>query len=188
MDVCDEPYRLWDTGRAMADPTTNPFPVRREGPDHTRRAFLAAGGLVVAGAAGGGVALGLSGGTSATSPQRPEVHEALLHAALDEQDLIAAAARAMHSAHSADRPTLRLVHDNHVAHLTAVRGAIAEAAYPAGPAHIRRHPRHAPGDLAAAEARAARAGARRALQLTGAPSALLASIAACEATHAELLG
>jgi hypothetical protein len=171
----------------MADPSTHLEQVQRAGPDRTRRVFLAAGGLLVAGAAGGGVALGLSGGSSAQAPLQPDVRAALVRAALAEVDLIAAAARAMRTASGPDRATLRLVHRNHVAHLAAVRAAIADAAYPAHPPRIRKHARHVPGELAAAEARAARAGARRALELTGAPSALLASIAACEAGHAELL-
>lgn len=188
MDVCDAPYRLCDTGRAMTDPNTYLDQVQRGAPKRTRRAFLAVGGLVVVGAAGGGAALGLSGGTSAPAPLRPEMHAVLMRAALDEVDLIAAAARAMHTARGADRTTLRLVHGNHVAHLAAVRAVIADAAYPARPPRIGSHARRMSGGLAAAEARAARAGARRALQVTGAPSALLASIAACEASHAELLG
>jgi hypothetical protein len=171
----------------MADPSTELDQVPRA-PDRTRRAFLAAGGLLVAGAAGGGVALGLSGGTSAPAPLQPRVRAALVRAAIAEVDLIAAAERAMRAARGSARVTLRGVRRNHVAHLAAIRAAIAEAAYPARPPRIRKHARQLTGALSAAEARAARAGARRALQLTGAPSALLASIAACEATHAELLG
>jgi hypothetical protein len=154
-----------------------------------RRAFLALGGLVVAGAAGGGVALGLSGGTTPTAPLKPDVRAALIDAELAEMDLIAGAAHALRSARGAHRARVQLVHRDHVAHLDAIRSAIAEGAYPAEPPRVRRRARHVPnGDMAVAESRAARAAARRALELTGAPSALLASIAACEATHAELFG
>jgi hypothetical protein len=142
---------------------------------------------VVAGAAGGGVALGLSGGTTTPAPLQPDVRAALIHAELAELELAAGTRRALRDARGAERTLLRLVHHDHLAHLAAIRSVIAEAAYPAEPPRMRRRPRQAPHrDVAAAEARAARAAARRALQLTGAPSALLASIAACEATHAEL--
>jgi hypothetical protein len=153
----------------------------------SRRAFLAVGAVVVAGAAGGGVALGLSGGTPTPARLRPDVRAALIHAELAEMELVAGTRRALRGARGAERARLRLVHHNHLAHLDAIRSAIAEGAYPAEPPRLRRHPRRLPhGDVAAAESRAARVAARRAVQLTGAPSALLASIAACEATHAEL--
>lgn len=187
MDVCGPPYRLCDTGRAMADPSTDIDQSPRSSPG-SRRAFLAVGGLVVAGAAGGGIALGLSGGTTTPAPLQPDVRTALVRAATAELDLIAGTQRALHGVRGAARARIQVVHRDHIAHLDAIRAAIAESAYPAEPPRIRRRARHVPrGDLADAESRAARAAARRALQLTGAPSALLASVAACEATHAELL-
>ena len=187
MDVCGPPYRLCDTGRAMADPSTDLDQV--SGSSSTgRRAFLAVGTLAVAGAAGGGVALGLSGGTKAPAPLQPDVRAALIHAELAEVDLIAGTRRALRHARGAERARLQQVHRNHLAHLGAIRSVIAGAAYPAEPPRFPPRPRHVPHQgPAAAETRAARAAAARALQLTGAPSALLASIAACEATHAELL-
>jgi hypothetical protein len=186
MDVCGPPYRLCDTGRVMADRSTD-LDQASGSSSAGRRAFLAVGALAVAGAAGGGVALGLSGGTTAPAPLQPDVRAALIHAELAEVDLIAGTRQALRDARGAERARLQLVHRDHLAHLDAIRSVVAQAAYPAEPPRLR-HPRHAPHrDPAAAESRAARIAAKRALQLTGAPSTLLASIAACEATHAEVL-
>jgi hypothetical protein len=89
---------------------------------------------------------------------------------------------------SADVTLLRQVRADHTEHLAALTAAIALGTGHSTPVPTpsagaaRTH-----GELAAAEQAAARSTSLLALTLTGADSALLASIAACEATHAELL-
>jgi hypothetical protein len=76
---------------------------------------------------------------------------------------------------------------DHAAHLTALRGMLAGyAATASAPTRPHGRPRSL-AQLHAAERDAAQAAARHADALDGAAAALLASIAACEATHAELL-
>lgn len=160
----------------------------------SRRTFLVASGAVVAAAAGGGVALGLtSGDDSSTAPlpthaPAPGALDDLAAAVAAERALLAGTAGALRSATGARRAALRAVHTDHAAHLAALRSAMRDLAYPNSvPPRLRRNHPVAAQWGPAAESRAARVAAGRALRLDGAASALLASIAACEATHAELL-
>jgi hypothetical protein len=204
----------------------------------SRRGFLIGGGLAVAAAAGGGVAVGLS--RSMPRPAAPPEPPAALLAALAAEhaliagiDLAAASATAgPATAGSDDRQAglLRQVRADHVAHARALQAAVTQAhgglppsSSPAagsasGSASQDAAGRSAPsvpgspqpgtpgapasgtaaivpsgsstptaGTLRAAEQRAAIAAASSAARLSGRDASLLASIAACEAGHAELL-
>lgn len=169
--------------RPSASPADHPGAAR---PRRSRRWFLAGGAAVVAGG-GAGVAAGLL---------RPRSHRAarpapaaLIAAITAERELLSLASAAARS-----DPTVRVaaatVTGNHRAHLRALQSALA--AYDRPPAR----PAAAPSltatpsvraQLRLAERAAAGAAATRADQLTGSTATLLASIAACEASHAELL-
>ena len=88
---------------------------------------------------------------------------------------------------------IRQARADHVAHLRALDALVAgygPAAKATPAASSSRVPAGTPrtrAQLRAAEQQAASAAARRADALSGARAALLASIAACEATHADLL-
>jgi hypothetical protein len=79
---------------------------------------------------------------------------------------------------------VRADHEQHAAALEFAIGAVTSTqptASPAAPKALTR------AQLAAAEAQAATHAAARAMRLSGRDAALLASIAACEQTHRELL-
>ncbi|MBE7187780.1 hypothetical protein [Jatrophihabitans endophyticus] len=161
------------------------------GPDapprrRTRRWFVAGGlALVVGGAAG--VAADYVRGRPVRSA-RPAMPAALHDALQDERRLVALAEIARRQA-DGDLPAalLEALVRDHRAHLA---GLTAAAESYAAPRHQVRAG-HLVGDdrasLRKAEQRAARRAGERATQLHGDTAALLASIAACEATHAELL-
>lgn len=133
----------------------------------------------------------------------------MLLAALAAERALIAGIDAAGSLPGTDGQILRRIRAEHVAHERALAAAVRAAggdAYPAGASHSASpgggpgpsgRPRtgtppaggHRPGlpALGAAEAAAARAAARRAARLHGRDAALLASISASEATHAELL-
>lgn len=147
----------------------------------TRRAVLwsvlgvAAAG---AGAAAGALLPAHSGGA------RPPAPQPLLDSLAAETRLVA-----MHAAAVTDeslRGPMALARADHVAHLQAIRAMLAAFAPPANGVTT---PAAGPADreaLRAAEAQAGSAAAARAAALTGRTATVLASIAACEATHAEL--
>ena len=118
-------------------------------------------------------------------PPRPPAE--LVAAAAAERALIADLA-----ATTGGTPQVRIVIEqalaDHRAHLAALDGLLARYRRPTpktGPRPGRPRTR---AQLRAAEESAATAAAARALRLGGRPAALLASIAACETTHGELLG
>jgi len=177
-------------GEADSSSLAGAHRARRRPAGLTRRALLGAGVVVVAGGVGAGIAAG-------QPRHRPEEHRpsapAELHAALDrELSLLAGLDAALHATPAPGAPTtvLRAARADHTAHATALRSAIV--AYPA-PAASNTSPTAplaaAPtvAQLRAAEIMAGRTAAGESAALTGADAALLASIAACEATHAELL-
>jgi hypothetical protein len=150
----------------------------------TRRAVLV-GGLAAVAGAGGGVALGMVRPLHSGHSDKPPPQE-LLAALGAEQALLSridAAARR--------DPTLgrRLagVRADHEAHLAAVEAALRAYAptEPQQPAPVTTPPNRA--QLRDGEAAATTASAQRAAALSGRDAALLASIAASEATHAEVL-
>ena len=152
----------------------------------SRRWFLAGGAAAVVGG-GAGVGAGFLHHRSTPAPRKPPA--ALLTAIAAERGLLALAAAAVRS-----DPTLRttaaLLTGDHAAHLHALQAALSGYdPQPAGPTPTAglATTSSARVQLRAAESAAAAAAGRRALQLAGAPATLLASIAACESTHVELL-
>ena len=197
VQLCQKAYRLCQNGPDMDDATEpEPQPAPEPEPESarhpSRRWFLAFGGaLVVGGGAGTGIAfLRPVSKPKPTPPPRPPAH---LGAALDaaiaaEQDLLADLTATTGGAKDV-RLVIAQARADHTAHLRALRGVLASLPEPA---HHRRlvpppgRPR-TQAQLRTAEARAAHVAAARAGRLDGSLAALLASIAACEATHAELL-
>lgn len=151
--------------------------------------------------AAGGVLAGLRTGHRATTPPPPpppppRPPEALLAAADAERALIADLDATTGGA-SDVRGVIGQIRTDHAAHLRALVALLAQ--FEDLPARERRRehvpvrkqrPRGTPRTLAelrAAERRAAKVAAHHAAALDGGYAALLASVAACEATHAELL-
>jgi hypothetical protein len=173
----------------------------RSGP--SRRGLLVGGGIIAA-AAAGGVALGLTTGGSDARPFVARPSRELSAAADAERALIATVDSALTRARAQQRAHLHLIRADHVAHLAAIEAEIADEMYPAtrptgsAAASVSRstssprtgRPAGPAVSVATARGRertAATAAAARALRLSGRSAALLASIAAAEATHAELL-
>lgn len=169
----------------------------------SRRAFLLGGGAAVVAGAGAGVGAEFwrDRPRPAPRPPRPVV---LLAALTGERDLIATLDAALPGA-GADRAALRAIRADHAAHERALVAAVAQAGRPdlatpapaasSAPSGLSPSPSPSPSaapapDAAAlrrAEIVASRRAAARADRLTGRDAALLASIAASEAGHAELL-
>lgn len=166
------------------DPDESGTPSR-----HTRRWFLAGTGAVLLGA-GGGVAADFTRKRPAAAPNPPP--RALVEALHAEQGLVNAVTRAGVDP-GPDAARLRQIERDHRQHLAAVQAALAQydplkPAPRASRAPATTGPRPMPAaTLRKAEAAAAHDGATRAGRLRGRNATLLASIAACEATHVELL-
>ncbi|HEY7007800.1 MAG TPA: hypothetical protein VH395_02600 [Jatrophihabitantaceae bacterium] len=176
-------------------------------PDHpadrtvSRRGVLIGGGIAVLAAAGGGIALGVA--TEPAAGEHPStaarIPAELAAAVAAETALIAHVDSALGTARPHVRRALREIRADHVAHLAALRAAIADDVYPlttpsasASGSVSGSVPPPSPApvptpDVRAGELRASRAAAARAARLSGRDAALLASIAASEACHAELL-
>jgi hypothetical protein len=158
-------------------------------PPPSRRGFLIVGGLAVV-AAGGGVWWALSDdGTKSAAPPTALIHQ-LEAARTSEYALIIASQIALKHAGSS-AAAVRQVHADHIAHARAIEGLIADEMYPVKaslpPVSVHVPPRISIAQVRSAESAAARAAGARAANLPGRAAVLLASIAACEATHAELL-
>jgi hypothetical protein len=122
-----------------------------------------------------------------SEPARPTAAPAALIAAVHAERALLADLVATTGGDRHVRGVIAQARADHAAHLSALRAVLA--GYPAtrvgaGHPHGRARTR---SQLRAAERDAAQVAARRAEDLEGAAAALLASIAACEATHAELL-
>jgi hypothetical protein len=148
-------------------------------PPPSRRFVLGTAGLIMLGA-GGGVGYSFwrtRHGAARVAPM------ALRQAAVAERDLVASLDRAI-ARFPDQRALLDQLRADHAAHAAAL-----DAAVRAHTGHLPRHPAPvaATGHLIDTERAASAAAARRAAALTGADAALLASIAACEASHVELL-
>ena len=166
----------------------------------SRRTVLATGGAAVLVGGAAGTAVGVLRHLPADSA--PPAPAALVSALAAEEELLAAARSVLSAtagATPAARSALATIAQDHLAHQTALQAALAgyrpsgsssatvvpgspvppspSATRPAGPVT-------SPAGLSAAEQRAASAGAARAAELSGRDATLLASIAACEATHA----
>jgi hypothetical protein len=162
--------------------------VRRAGSSRvvSRRGLLLGGlGVLVAGA--GGV-------TAGALRHRPVEHRepppAELVAALAGEQSLIAGIDATTGGDASVRAALRVIRADHAAHLDALQAAAR--AYPGASSSV--SPSVPPATaltraaLRDAEQAASTRAAAQAATLSGADAALLASIAACEATHAALLG
>jgi hypothetical protein len=159
-------------------------------PTTSRRGFLLGTGLAVLGA-GGGIAVGALVDRSPDEVEVPNP-QVLLAAAQSERELIAGIDETLATAPKhPSAELLRVVRANHQAHLVALHAAVAVVVGTTSSGVSTPPPRSgrelSPEQFRILEAAAARAAAARALTLTGRDAALLASISACEATHAELL-
>jgi len=160
-------------------------------PATSRRGFLLGAAALVA-AGGGGAAAALLRRRPKDKVSYPASPTVLLAAVAAETRLIAAIDAAR------DVAALAHLRADHVAHREALLGAVQLATgspssglSPSGlsssPSTAPAQPRPTLTQLREAELAAAAAAASAAASLTGAPATLLASIAACEASHAELL-
>jgi hypothetical protein len=162
----------------------------------SRRAFLIAGGTAVVAGAGAGVGMEFSrheprrrAATPAPSPPAE-----LVDALAAERDLIAVLDASIPTEPQL-RARLTRIRDDHTAHERALAAAVRQVSGPsaapsAGPSASSGTPAGAAAgaaELARAERGAAQTAAARAARLAGRDAVLLASIAACEAAHAELL-
>src|SRR4051812_39744070 len=149
------------------------------------RPWFRAGGLAVVAGAGAGV--GAESLRDDSPPLPPPPPAVLVQAAAAERALIADL-----TATTGGAPDVRLVIEqaraDHQAHLAALDGLLAAYRKPSATASPPAGTPRSQAQLRAAEVSAAAAAARRATGLTGARAALLASISACESTHAQLLG
>lgn len=161
----------------------------RPGPAHTarrrpsRRWFLA-GGLAVL--AGGGAGVGAEYWRHRPPAPLPRPPALLLEAAAAERALIADLDATTGGAPSVRR-LLTAARADHAAHLSALEDLLTAYRTPSpSPSPVPGTPRTL-AQLRSAEQQAATAAGTRADASSGARAALLASIAACEASHAELL-
>lgn len=150
----------------------------------TRRGvLLGAAGIIAAAGAGAGVA-GLRARPAPVRPAQPPA--VLVQALAAERDLIAAIA-ATRAAHPELGSVLTQLAGDHTDHERAFEAMLSSYPQAVLPAAASAHP-GTRASLRAMEQRAATAAAARAGSLRGAEATLLASIAACEASHAHLLG
>jgi hypothetical protein len=153
-------------------------------PPHTRRWFLAGGAAVVLGVGSGAIVELLRSDSPTPAPLAPDT---LVAAVAAERTLIADLDATTGGA-SAVRRVIAQARADHAAHLAALGALLAAYRAPSAASSA-----PTPGiprtltQLHAAEHQASAVAAGHASRLTGAAAALLASIAACEATHAELL-
>ena len=162
-------------------------PLSSPAPDGTTRRWFLAGGLAVVLGAGGGAIVELVGNPKHRPAPPPPAPRALL-AAVDAERALIADLDATTGGPPAVRRVIVAARADHAAHLHALT-ALATRYRRVAPGERRRH-RGSPRTLAqlrTAEQHASAAAARRARTVDGGSAALLASIAACEATHAELL-
>jgi hypothetical protein len=123
----------------------------------------------------------------------PAPPPAVLVAALATERALITSLDVSLAASPSSRATLTQLRTDHLAHEQALLAAIAQASDqdarppPSATPTTRPEPLTT-ARLRSAEQRASGQAAVRAAQLTGRDATLLASIAACEATHAELLG
>lgn len=153
----------------------------------SRRGFLVGAGLAVLGA-GGGVVAGLLVDRSSDETEVPNP-AVLLAAAKAERDLLDAVSD-VGPRNEPLRSLLDQIRADHEAHLAALLAEVAVATGSGTLTGFRPLPFGVGLErdgLRRRESAAAATAAKRALSLTGRDAALLASISACEASHAELL-
>lgn len=168
-------------------PGPGPAAHARQTDGLSRRWFLAGGGAIVV-AAGTGVAAELVHHRGAARPGPRPPPEVLLAAVAAERALIADLDATTGGA-PAVREVITQSRADHAAHLRTLSALVAGYDAPAAAASTSVSPGtpRTLAELRAAEQRASSAAAHRAATLHSQLAALLASIAACEATHAELL-
>jgi hypothetical protein len=168
----------------MIEPSPPPSPGPPPAPGTSRRWFLAGGAAVVLGGGAGVLAEILP----ESSPAPPAPPPAALEAAIDAERALLADLDATTGGSPHVRRLVAQARADHVAHLAALRRTLKATTpgHAPKPTPVHGRPRQL-AELRAAETRAAAVAAQHAAALDGAAAALLASIAACEATHAELL-
>ena len=157
--------------------------------DPSRRRFLIGSGAAVLLAGGIGTVAAVATEKSSGTATAPNPPADLIAAASAERALIAAVDRAI-SGRSAPAARLALIRSDHVAHLQALEAAVALVHSSPSPVPTSAGGSPTPisaAQLARLEAGAAKTAAGIAARLTGNDATLLASIAACEACHVELL-
>jgi hypothetical protein len=162
-----------------------PDPVAASVADgRSRRWFLAGGVAVLLGGGGGAIAELLRSESPTPAPLAPDA----LVAAADAERTLIADLDATTGGTSAVREVIVQARADHAAHLAALVALLSPFRVPssAPSSPVPGLPRTL-AQLHTAEVAASAAAARHAAALSGAHAALLASIAACEATHAELL-
>jgi len=143
-----------------------------------------AGGLAVL--AGGGAGVGAAVLRHRPGHRSPPAPPADLVAAAETERRLIADLVATTGGTADVRFVIEQATANHRAHLAALEGLLAAYATPhVAPSRTPGRPR-TKGQLRGAEQSASGAAAARTLQLPGQQAALFASIAACEASHAEL--
>jgi hypothetical protein len=166
-------------------PHPEPHPPQQAG-SPSRRWFLAGGAAVVLGA---GAGVGAEFVHNDHAPKKPPLAPPALVAAAAAERALIADLDATTGGASEVRQVIVQVRADHAAHLAALTDLLARYRRPVGSPS----PSVPPGSprtlaqLNAAERTAASAAARNAAGSDGALAAMFASIAACEATHAELL-
>jgi hypothetical protein len=159
-----------------------PDEPRRVPSGTSRRWFLAGGAAVLLGGGAGVLAEVLHESSPAPSAPAPDA----LASALDAERVLLATIDAMPGRHQT--ALLAQIRADHAAHLRALRRLLAT--YPSSrmvPSNPGSAQPRTLAQLRGVENQAAVAAAQGAVALDGAAAALLASIAACEASHAELL-
>lgn len=155
----------------------------------SRRAFLLSGGIALVAGAGGGVGAELLRPKPAAKPA-PQPPALLVAALASERSLIASVDGSLASS-PMSRGALTQIRADHVAHERALLAALAQATSSNTPSppptQTSTPPALTDAQLRSAEQAASSLAAARARRTSGRNATLLASIAACEATHAELL-
>jgi len=171
--------------RPLPAPGPAPEPIAAPASAGVSRRWLLAGGAAVLVGAGAGVGAQF---LQKRSPKPlPPVPPPLLAAAAAERALIADL-NATTGGSSEVRAVIEQARANHTAHLAALAALLSAYRRPPAGASPRPGRPRTKAQLRIAESAAAQAAADRAGALAGAQATLLASIAACESTHAVLLG
>jgi hypothetical protein len=158
-----------------------------------RRTVL--GAVVLVAAAGGGAAVGLERPLRKPVLAPPAVPPAWLVAAIDREHQLIGALQSALASDPGTAATLNPVIDDHNAHLNALLALPGAPQPSAAPSAAASSPAAGSADapapsratLAAAESAAAIAAAAQSAAQSGSSAVLLASIAACEATHGQWL-
>jgi hypothetical protein len=150
----------------------------------SRRWFLAGGAAVLVGA---GAGVGADFAHERSHAKSPDPPPAALIAAIAAERTLIADLEATTGGAAEVRLVIKQARADHAAHLRALLPLLTAHRTPSTAASRPRGTPRTLAELRAAEQRASAGAARNADALRGAQAALLASIAACEASHADLL-